>query len=154
MSYNYSRILAPLISDRCKKILFVGVGHRLKSDDIIGIYICENLSSSERKEILIVESGIEKFVGKINSLTPDILVLVDCTDFNKEPGFVKLFTVDEIQDNSLHTHTISLGRISEFFEMQTYILGIQPDFVGFGETISPSVQDRAQELINFINDHV
>ena len=154
MNHNLNQILAPLTSDPQKRILFVGIGHRLKSDDAIGIYICENLNNSERKQTLIVESGIEKFVGKINSLTPDILVLVDCTDFNREPGFIKLFAVDEIQDNSLHTHTISLGRISEFFEMQTCILGIQPEFVGFGETMSPIVLDRAQELVIFINNYI
>lgn len=147
-------ILSPLINQPEKTLLFVGIGNRLKSDDIIGIYICENLKPAKRFQTLIVESGIEKFVGKINSIAPDILVLVDCTDFNKEPGFTKLFRIDEIIDNSLHTHTISLGRISEFFEMETHILGIQPEFVGFGEEISPVVQRKADKVVAFINEHL
>jgi len=152
MNNKLEEILSPLTSDPSAKILYVGVGNRLKSDDAVGIYICERLHNSEQKEVLIVEAGIEKFVGKINSLAPDILVLVDCTDYNKEPGYINLFPVDEIPDNTFHTHTISLGRISEFFEMKTYILGIQPEFVGFGEEISPQIIRQANELISFIND--
>ncbi|MBW6515741.1 MAG: hydrogenase maturation protease [Candidatus Cloacimonetes bacterium] len=154
MNNKLKEILAPLFNDVSQNILFVGVGNRLKSDDAIGIYICEKLQTTERKQVLIVESGIEKYVGKINTLAPDVLVMVDCTDFNKEPGYVNLFSVNEIQDNSLHTHTISLGRISEFFEMQTYILGIQPLFVGFGEEISTIVLQKADELIAFINENI
>lgn len=146
-------IFLPLF-DRDKTLLFVGIGNRLKSDDAIGILICEKIKPSGRKQVLIVESGIEKFVGKINSLSPDILVLIDCTDFNKEPGYFNLFPIIETQDNSFHTHTISLLRISEFFTMKTYVLGIQPEFVGFGEEISPIVLMRAQKIITFLNELV
>ncbi|MDP2173030.1 MAG: hydrogenase maturation protease [Candidatus Cloacimonadaceae bacterium] len=144
-------IFLPLL-DQTKLILFVGIGNRLKSDDAIGIYICEEIKQVGRKQVLIVESGIEKYVGKINTLSPDILVLVDCTDFNREPGFFNLFPVDETRDNTLHTHTISLLRISEFFMMKTFILGIQPQFTGFGEEISPIVIQRAKQILTFLNE--
>ena len=145
-----NNIFLPII-DKNNTILFVGIGNRLKSDDTIGIYICEELKQSGRKQVLIVESGIEKFVGKINMMNPDILVFVDCTDFNKEPGYFKLFPISETIDNTLHTHTISLLRISEFFKMQTYVLGIQPKFVGFGEEISPEVIKSANKIVTFLN---
>ena len=134
-----------------KTALFVGVGNRLKSDDAIGIYICEKIIQTDFKKVLIVESGIEKFVGKINSIAPDILVLVDCTDFNKEPGYCDLVPIDNILDHTMHTHTISLKRISEFFEMPTYLLGIQPKNVMFGEDISEEVANSANKLIQLIN---
>ena len=129
-------IFHPLLKDKNKTILFVGIGNGLKSDDAIGIHICRNLTETKRKKILIVESGIEKFVGKINTIAPDILLLIDCTDFNEKSGFVKLIPIEDVLDHTMHTHTISVRRISEFFEMPTFILGIQPKFVGFGEEIS------------------
>jgi len=146
------QILNPLFEEKDKIILFVGVGNGLKSDDAVGIFICRNIKQSARKKVLIVESGIEKFVGKINSIAPDILLLVDCTDFNEQPGFVKMVPVEEILDHTMHTHTISVRRISEFFEMPTFVLGIQPKFVGFGEEISEVVMDAANELILYINN--
>jgi hydrogenase 3 maturation protease len=141
----------PLL-DKRQKLLFAGVGNRLKSDDAIGIQICENLIITPRLDTLIVEAAIEKFVGKINSLAPDILILVDCTDFVQSPGFFKLISVTDIPDTTFHTHTVSLRRISEFFEMKTYLLGIQPHNVKFGESISPSVQKTAQKIIQFLNN--
>jgi len=63
-----------------KTTLFVGIGNALKSDDGIGIYICNNIKQTIKIRTLIVESGIEKFIGKINSIAPEILILVDCTD--------------------------------------------------------------------------
>jgi len=142
--------LAKILSED-RTALFVGVGNRLKSDDAIGIYICEKIIQTDFKKVLIVESGIEKFVGKINSIAPDILVLVDCTDFNKEPGYCDLVPIDNILDHTMHTHTISLKRISEFFEMPTYLLGIQPKNVMFGEDISEEVANSANNLIQLIN---
>ena len=134
-----------------KTILFVGIGNALKSDDGIGIYICNNIKQTNNIKTLIVESGIEKFVGKINSLNPKILILVDCTDFNKKPGFVDILPIEQIQDFTVNTHTISVKRISEFFDMKTYLLGVQPENVKFGEEFSKSVINSANELIKKIN---
>ncbi|MDO9576375.1 MAG: hydrogenase maturation protease [Candidatus Cloacimonadales bacterium] len=146
---NYNQLSKLIPTD--KTILFVGIGNRLKSDDAIGINICENLVETDRKKVLIVESGIEKFVGKINFIAPDILLLIDCTDFNEKPGFIKLIPIEEVLDHTMHTHTISVRRISEFFEMPTYILGIQPEFVGFGEEISEEVLKAAKEVVGYVN---
>ncbi len=148
---DWDEVFSPLL-DQSKVILFAGIGNRLKSDDAVGIYICEKIRQNERKQVLIVESGIEKYVGKINALSPDLLVLVDCTDFNREPGYFKLFPVADTPDHSLHTHTISLSRISEFFAMKAYLLGIQPQFVGFGEEISPPVLMIADQIIAYLNE--
>jgi hydrogenase 3 maturation protease len=132
-------------------MLFTGVGNRLKSDDAIGIQICESLNKTGQIDVLIVEAAIEKFVGKINSIAPDLLILVDCTDFNQPPGFFKLISITDIPDNTFHTHTVSLRRISEFFKMKTFLLGIQPQNMKFGETISSPVNEAAQKIVQYIN---
>ncbi|MCF7920559.1 MAG: hydrogenase maturation protease [Candidatus Cloacimonetes bacterium] len=143
----------PLLEEK-DSILFTGVGNRLKSDDAIGIHICENIVPAGRIEILIVEAAIEKFIGKINSINPHTLVLVDCTDFREEPGTFKLLNIEDISDTTFHTHTISLRRISEFFKMKVYLLGIQPQNVQFGETISPAVLKSAQIITDWISYHL
>jgi hydrogenase 3 maturation protease len=136
---------------QAKKILFVGIGNALKSDDGIGIYICKSIGQTNKIKTLIVESGIEKFVGKINSINPEILILVDCTDFKEEPGFINLLPIEQIQDFTVNTHTISVKRISEFFKMKTFLLGVQPENVKFGEVFSIKVLNSADELIDKIN---
>lgn len=148
---NANNLFAPLSETPFSSVLFVGVGHRLKNDDSAGIYICERIKPTKLVNKLIVESGIEKFIGKINSLSPDILVLTDCTDFKMKPGYAELFSIDEVQDNTFNTHTISLSRISEFFKMEVFILGVQPQDVGFGEVLSPPVRESADTIVRIIN---
>ncbi len=140
-----------LVSQKEKKILFVGIGNALLSDDRVGIYLVENIKPNNNIQTLIVESGIEKFVGNINKLAPDILVLVDCTDFNQTAGFFDLIPVEEVQDNTINTHTVSLNRISEFFKMETFLLGIQPGNVKFGENISESLLGISEDIVKIIN---
>ncbi len=140
-----------LINNRDKKILFIGIGNALISDDRVGIYLVERIIERDNIRTMIVENGIEKFVGKINSIDPDILVLVDCTDFGQPPGFFGLIPVEEVQDTTVNTHTVSLRRISEFFKMKTYLLGIQPLNVRFGVDISAVVSDCADKITGIIN---
>jgi len=84
---------------------------------------------------LSVETSIENYIGKINSLNPDILVLIDCVDLKSAPGKFKLLTLNQVQDQTFNTHNISLKKLTDFFSMPVFILGIQPEKIDFGENI-------------------
>jgi hydrogenase 3 maturation protease len=140
-----------LLSQKGKKILFVGIGNLLKMDDGIGVYISRNIKNSEIITSLTVETSIENYIGKINSLNPDILVLIDCVDLKSTPGTFKLLDICQIQDITFNTHNISLKRLSDFFLMPVYVLGIQPEKIDFGENVSYLVKKTADKLINRIN---
>lgn len=129
----------------------MGIGNLLKQDDGAGVYISSNIKQSKHISSITVEVSIENYIGKINSLKPDILVLIDCVDLNERPGTCKLLPVDQLQDLTFNTHNISLGRVSEFFTAQVFILGIQPENVGFGENISYIVRSVSDDIINLIN---
>ncbi len=134
-----------------KRILFVGVGNLLKSDDGAGVYICKNIIASGNISALSVEVSIENYIGKINSLKPDIMVVIDCIDMKAAPGTSKILGINDLQDNTFTTHNISFGRLNEFFEMPVMILGIQPEKVAFGEKLSYLVKNEADRIINLIN---
>ncbi len=143
--------LKKVLSLKDKKMLFVGIGNVLKSDDGVGVYICRKIKERGAISSLTVEASIENYIGKINSLNPDILILVDCADMKLAPGSFKLMTLNQIQDKTCNTHNISLRRLSEFFRMQVFILGIQPEKVEFGENISYLVKTVANKIIKQIN---
>jgi hydrogenase 3 maturation protease len=134
-----------------KKKLFVGVGNLLKKDDGIGVYISNRIKTRDSVSSLTVEASIENYIGKINSLNPDVLILIDCMDMKAAPGTYKLFQPGQIHDLTFNTHNISLGRLSEFFTMPVFILGIQPETVDFGENISHLVKSIADKIIKQIN---
>jgi len=140
-----------LLSKKGKKILFVGIGNLLKMDDRIGVYISRHIRNTEIITSLTVETSIENYIGKINSLNPDILVLIDCVDLKSVPGTFKLLDISQIRDLTFNTHNISLKRLSDFFLMPVYILGIQPEKIDFGENISYLVKKIADKLIKRLN---
>ena len=143
--------LETLLIQKDKSILFVGVGNLLKSDDGVGVYISRSIKNTPTVSALTVEMSIENYIGKINSLNPDILVIIDCADLKSTSGTHILLSVKDIEDFTFNTHNISFKRLSEFFKMPVFILGIQPEKIGFGENISYLVKDVANNIINLIN---
>jgi hydrogenase 3 maturation protease len=143
--------LHTLLGQKDKKILFVGIGNLLKRDDGVGVYISRNIKKRAGVSALTVEVSIENYIGKINSLDPDILVLIDCMELGTEAGTYKLLEINQVQDLTFNTHNISLNRLKEFFIMPVFILGIQPEKVDFGENISYLVKKNAEEIIKLIN---
>ncbi|UCH14770.1 MAG: hydrogenase maturation protease [Bacteroidales bacterium] len=134
-----------------KKLLFIGIGNVLRSDDGVGVYICKRLNTNKNINTLIVEVSIENYIKKVNEYNPDILILVDCVNFNRDPGYADLLPVEKIKDFTTSTHNISLKRISEFFKMEVLVLGIQPESLLFGEELSRQVRESADNIIENIN---
>ena len=69
------------------------------------------------------------------------------------PGTYKLMSISQIHDLTFNTHNISLRKISEFFKMPVYLLGIQPEKIDFGENMSYLVKEEADKIINIINSY-
>jgi len=120
-------------------------------DDGVGVYISSRIRNISGISSLTVEVSIENYIGKINSLNPDILVLIDCVDMKLPPGSCKLIPVSQTEDLTFNTHNISLRRVSDFFEMEVYLMGIQPEKIDFGENMSYIVKEEADKIITFIN---
>jgi len=134
-----------------KKILFTGIGNVLRSDDGVGVYICQRIIPSEFISALNVEVSIENYIGKINELNPGLLILVDCMHLGQPPGTYRVLGTNEIADQTFNTHNISLNRLKDFFSMPTLILGVQPKSVQFGENMSTEVRKSAENIIQIIN---
>ena len=137
--------------ERASHILFVGVGNVLKRDDGVGVVISNKIIERPEIKSLTVEVSIENYIGKINSLAPDELVIIDCMDLGSSPGAYRLLALDEVEDITFNTHNISLGKLGDFFQVPSYVLGIQPESVEFGEYLSPPVQDAARQIVQVIN---
>ena len=77
------------------KILFVGVGNVLKSDDGVGVYICKQIVPNNFILTLNVEMSIENYIGKIEKINPDLVIIIDSVDFNQNAGFYDLVSGEE-----------------------------------------------------------
>lgn len=137
--------------DRASRLLFIGVGNVLKRDDGIGVVISRQIK--ERPEILslTVEVSIENYIGKINSLDPEEIVIIDCMELASPPGTYRLLALNDVEDITFNTHNISLGRLGDFFQFPSYVLGIQPESIEFGDSLSLPVADAARKIVQQIN---
>jgi len=143
--------LVELLTNKDRKILFVGIGNLLRQDDGIGVYISTRLKEGNNIKVITAEVSIENYIGKINSTDHDTLVLIDCVDMKKQPGTCELIHPELVHDMTFNTHNISLKRLSEFFRNEILILAIQPEKVGFGENLSYIVRDAGNRIIELIN---
>ena len=147
-------MLEPDLADilgKANRLLFIGVGNVLKSDDGVGVIISRQILETDHHSALTVEVSIENYIGKINSLDPQAIMILDCMEMGSPPGSCRLFTLDHVEDITFNTHNISLARLGEFFNYPTSILGIQPQSTEFGEKLSPPVQKTAERIIRQIN---
>jgi len=141
--------------DNRDKTLFVGIGNVLKKDDGVGVFISQNLEKNALVDALTVEVSIENYIGKINSLAPEKLILIDCVDFGKDAGYYKLTDLNTMRDFTTNTHNISLGRLKELFVVDDIkVLGIQPGDVSFGEGLTQDVEKTAFEVLRIITQQL
>lgn len=136
-----------------KKVLFVGIGNVLRRDDGIGVYIVDKIKNNKHISKLIVEVSLENYISKIQALSPDILVLVDCINFDKVPGYYNVLPIHDIKEFTMHSHNLSLKSISKFFTMPVFILGIQPGDIRVGERLTFSVEKAGNRIIELINTY-
>ena len=142
------------LDDLLKKsqgLLFIGVGNVLKRDDGVGVIISKGIIESHGIRSLTVEVSIENYIGKINSLGPGEIVIVDCMELGSSPGSHRLMELDNVEDITFNTHNISLAKLGDFFHYPTYVLGVQPQNVEFGDQLSPPVRAAAQKIVKMIN---
>ena len=136
---------------RASRLLFVGVGNVLKRDDGVGVLISRQIIERPGILSLTVEVSIENYIGKINSLEPEEMVLIDCMDLGGPPGSFDLIALKDVEDITFNTHNVSLGRLGDFFRFPSYVLGIQPRSIDFGDQLSPPVEEAARQIIRQIN---
>jgi hydrogenase maturation protease len=143
--------LTALLSQTNRKILFVGIGNLLRQDDGAGVYISTRIRETDLIKVITPEVSIENYIGKINSIDHDILVLIDCVDMNRPAGSFDLIPVEQVKDLTFNTHNISLKKLSEFFRKEVLILAIQPESIAFGENLSYIVHAACNKIIEIIN---
>jgi hydrogenase maturation protease len=117
----------------------------------VGVYISRHIRENRHIRVIHAEVSLENYIGKINAMNPDRIVLIDCMFLGKKPGYSRLLSPEKLEDLSTHTHNISLGMISSFFRSEILVLGIQPATVSFGEGLSAPVQKKADRIVSAIN---
>jgi len=134
-----------------KKVV-IGIGNLLKRDDNIGNLVVDELRKNSRDETILfirAETNPENFIGKIKSFNPDIIYFIDAVEFDGEVGEVKSFSINDVLNDSLSTHGISVKVFKDFFpDAEIYVVGIKPEDIGYGEKLSLSLKKNFGNIVN------
>ena len=95
--------------NNANRLLFIGVGNVLKSDDGVGVIISRQITERPKIRALTVEVSIENYIGKINSMDPETIVILDCMELGSSAGSYRLVALDQVEDITFNTHNISNG---------------------------------------------
>ncbi len=135
------------------RILFVGVGNRMRGDDAIGPLLLDGLQG-HAGHLLDVGATPEEYTGVIKRHNPRIIVFLDALDFEAAPGQVKIAEIEEIAGIANSVHKISLDILMEYLKEETgadvFLIGIQYSRISYASELTPEVAEAIQECIQGI----
>jgi hydrogenase 3 maturation protease len=136
-----------------RKVVIAGIGNPIRSDDLVGVKIVQELKNKVSKEVELFECETvpESYIEPITKLNPTHVLLIDAAFLGLKPGTSKLVKPKQIINFSpITSHTLPLRVFCELIEKMTdakiALLLIEPKNTDFGEKLSVEVKD-AKELI-------
>lgn len=139
----------------CDKLIVLGVGNELKSDDGVGPFIIKKLKDEniENKNLLFIDAKTvpENFTGKIRKENPTHLIIVDACLMDSNPGDMQIVDKNDFAGIGISTHSMSLSFFVRYLEKDTEIkvifVGIEPETMDWGEKPTQDVEKSAKEFI-------
>ncbi|WP_292847320.1 hydrogenase maturation peptidase HycI [Methanobrevibacter sp.] len=139
----------------CEKLIVLGVGNELKSDDGVGPFIIKKLKEEniEDNNLLFIDGKTvpENFTGKIRKEKPTHLIIVDACLMESQPGDMRIVNKEDFANIGISTHSMSLSFFVRYLEKDTdfriIFVGFEPETMDWGEKPTPKVEKAAYEFI-------
>ncbi len=144
-------ILEHLISHLKGKVVILGIGNSLRSDDAAGSFLAGRIKGKVPYIVYDAGSSPENYLGKIIRDLPDTLVIIDAVDFGGKPGEFNLIKGRDLKTaNLFSTHNASISLTINYLQnnlkVDIIILIIQPKTIVFGDKLSPEVSGTLTRL--------
>jgi len=142
------------------KIMIMGVGNVLLSDEGLGVQFLDYLAKDDLPEnVELLEGGTAglELVHLINEV--DFLIIVDAVNAKDEPGAIFRFEPEDIRimpaQFDVSFHQVGILEVLAMANIlgtapKTLIFGIQPKNLSMGMELSPEIKDvfpRVKELV-------
>ena len=133
-------------------VVVLGMGNELMADDIAGKLVVDMLRPGGPVHPLWTGMVPEKASGEIRRLLPGRVLIVDTVDTGRQPGDIRFFNMDEI-DQVPTTHTTSPALLAIFLSdigAEWAVLGIQPGSLAYLGKVSRAVRKAARLIASVI----
>src|SRR5574343_933317 len=151
-------MLAPIFLDESMRIVVLGIGNILLTDEGVGVRVIEALERDYvlPPEVEVIDGGTcgMEMLEQLENL--DGLIVVDCVRCNQQPATPVLLKGDDVPDffkTKLSPHQVSLSDVLASLQFTDRapktiaIVGMQPVSMALGMDLSPEVAARVPELV-------
>lgn len=142
------------------KLIILGIGNNLKSDDGIGPYVIEHLKDIYSDNIILINAQTvpENFTGKIRKEKPSHIIIIDACLMKENPGTIKIVDRNDFTNIGISTHSMSLSYFVKYLEQDNnfkiIFIGIEPKTMDFANALTKDVKISADKLIKIIKEIV
>jgi hydrogenase 3 maturation protease len=144
-------MLGHLKSHLIGKVVILGLGNVLRSDDGAGSILASRLK--EKVPYMVYDAGVspENYLGKIIQEQPNNIIIIDAVDFGGKPGEFREMEAGQLKTTNLFsTHNASIALTINYLQnnlkVDIIILTIQPKSIAFGDRLSPEVTQALVKL--------
>lgn len=129
----------------------------MKQDDAVGLEVVSSLrrrlTPGSRKALKIhgLSASPERLISDLSS-KGERIVIIDAVEAQKEPGTIVCARLSETKFGFFATHNVPLRLVPGVAEnaADTFVVGIQPESVDFGEGLSEVVKRASDGLVEMI----
>lgn len=141
------------------KIVILGIGNALRSDDGVGSLLASRIKDKVPYTVYDAGSSPENYLGKIVKEKPDTVIVIDAVDFGGKPGEFRVLGAEDIKTvNLFFTHnasvTLMINYLQNNLKLDIIILIIQPKTVAFSDKLSQEVAESLSNLENWFYEAV
>ena len=142
-----------------KKVCVMGIGNFDRADDQSGLAVIEKLEKETFPDtVKVINAGPvpEAFTGVIKKFVPDILLVVDAAMMDEEPGVIRVFSENDIDDAYMVTpHKVSMTMYMQYLrhylkEIKGLFIGIQP----FSLTYMEEMSQEVRKSVDYVSDYL
>ena len=141
------------------KLLVLGIGNTLLTDEGVGIVAMRELEAQfgARADMEFLDGGTLSFTLAVPISECTALLVIDAAELGAAPGTVHSFEGEEMdrflgenRKSSVHEVGLldlrSISLLTGHWPEQRALIGVQPDVVGWGETLTPAVAAAMPEV--------
>jgi hydrogenase maturation protease len=150
--------------DQKKRILILGVGNLLLSDEGVGVHVARKMMEMDfPPEVQIVEGGTDGFGLMHVVLQADRLILVDAVKGGGRPGSIYRFEIEDCPPFpdifKTSVHQISILEVINLSGLigstpRTTIIGVEPNCLEMGMELSPQIEAKIPRVIQLIREEL
>jgi hydrogenase maturation protease len=147
-----------------QKIVVLGVGNILLSDEGIGVHVANELMKMDLPpEVSVVEGGTDGF-RLLNVITEaDRLIVIDSVKGGAEPGSIYCFDINEVRNCppgfTTSVHQIGILEVINLSELvgkkpHTTVIGVEPKSLEMSLELSPEIKAKIPRIIELVIDQL